>query len=101
MGRTKPLSNNGTPYLKLYSNNHSWEDGWINKDKNVVGTYVHGIMDSAGFREDFLNNLRIKKGLKPKRSKKTRLFRFKEYDRLADYFEIYCDIKKIFHLIGI
>ncbi len=86
MGRTKPIYSEGSPYLKLRYNNKHWIDGWISDNGKIMGTYVHGIMDASGFREDLLNKIRKSKGIPQKRSRNTKLFRFKEYDRLADSF---------------
>ena len=99
MGRTMPLKKKGMPLLRLRYKNEVWEDGWINEEGNVMGTYVHGIMDATGFREDLLNRIRAKKGLRKRRSNKTRSVRFKEYDRLASHFERYLDVEKIIQII--
>ncbi len=99
MGRTIPKTERGMPFLRLSLDGEFWEDGWINEKGNIMGTYLHGIMDSDGFREDFLNRLRLKKGLKPKKTRLKASFRFKEYDRLAQHFEKYCDIQKIIQII--
>ncbi|RLB11243.1 MAG: cobyric acid synthase CobQ [Deltaproteobacteria bacterium] len=100
MGRTVPKIEKGMPYLRLSADGSSWEDGWINEKRNVIGTYLHGIMDSDEFREDFLNMLRSKKGLKPKKAKQKLSYRFKEYDRLAFCFERHCDIERLIQIIN-
>ncbi|MEK5442451.1 MULTISPECIES: cobyric acid synthase [unclassified Fredinandcohnia] len=41
-----------------------WE-GTITKDKQIIGTYFHGIFHNDLFREVFLNEIRVKKGLEP------------------------------------
>lgn len=99
MGRTSPIKDEGMPYARLVFNNYAWEDGWVSKDGKIIGTYVHGIMDSPGFREDFLNKIRLKKGLKLKRARRTKSYRFREYDKLASYFERYCNMEKIINLV--
>ena len=97
MGHSRILEEIGKPMLKIHSpgKRDAWEDGWSLKDWQVCGTYVHGIMDSPGFRGDFLNRLRRAKGLKERRPKQGRLARFHQYDRLADHFETHCDVEKI------
>jgi len=97
MGRTEAIEEKGMPFSKLRSDGESWFDGWILG--NVMGTYVHGIMDSAGIREDILNRIRLKKGLKPKKRRINRMLRFREYERLADIFEKYCNMRKILEII--
>ena len=40
-------------------------DKKILANKNILGTYVHGIFDNDKFRRDFLNIIRKKKNLPP------------------------------------
>lgn len=40
-------------------------EGTITKDKQIIGTYFHGIFHNDVFREVFLNEIRVKKGLEP------------------------------------
>lgn len=40
-------------------------DGCISDDGNVSGTYVHGLFDANGFRREFLNRLRVRRGWEP------------------------------------
>jgi adenosylcobyric acid synthase len=37
-------------------------DGARSNDGRVLGTYIHGLFDAPGFRRDFLNMARLKKG---------------------------------------
>jgi adenosylcobyric acid synthase len=99
MGQTKILNNSGSPFLRLREENgHEWfMDGCYLKDEEIAGTYLHGVLDSSGFRGEFLNNIRRKKRIKERKAGKGRVTRFREYDRLADHFEKYCDVEKIFH----
>jgi adenosylcobyric acid synthase len=97
MGLTKIIDDREMPFLKLKEEggNEHWVDGCYLKERDIAGTYVHGILDSPGFRGDLLNRLRRKKAIKEKRPGKGRAARFREYDRLADHFEKYCDVEKI------
>jgi adenosylcobyric acid synthase len=101
MGRTRPLKRVGSAYLRLHlpGERITWEDGWVSEDGCILGTYVHGILDSPGFRGDFLNRIRAEKGLKQRRPRQGRIARFREYDRLADHFEAHCDIERIISLL--
>jgi adenosylcobyric acid synthase len=101
MGQSKASGRSGEPFLRirLPGNKSTWDDGWITKGGQIAGTYVHGILDSPGFRGEFLNALRRAKGLKSKGPKQGRLGRFHQYDRLADHFEAHCDVEKILSLI--
>ncbi|MBW2615049.1 MAG: cobyric acid synthase [Deltaproteobacteria bacterium] len=97
MGRSRHTGLDGEPFLKIHppGDKNAWADGWVLDSGRVAGTYVHGILDSPGFRGEFLNTLRRKKGLKERTSRQGRLARFHQYDRLADHFEAHCDVEKI------
>lgn len=43
----------------------SGSDGVITEDRNIIGTYFHGIFHNDRFRAAFLNEIRSKKGLEP------------------------------------
>ncbi|MBN1905877.1 MAG: cobyric acid synthase [Deltaproteobacteria bacterium] len=103
MGKTEIINNSGIPFLKLKQEkgNEGFVDGCYLRDAEIAGTYLHGILDSPGFRGDFLNRLRSKKGIKEKRAGKGRVARFREYDRLADHFEKYCDVEKIISALSL
>lgn len=52
---------------------------------NILGTYVHGIFDNDSFRRQFLNAVRINKGLPPIHgTRNLRAERQKNYERLAN-----------------
>ena len=97
MGLTGNTGRGGEPFLKIHAagDRKSWTDGWVVSEGRIAGTYVHGILDSPGFRGEFLNTLRKKKGMKERTSRQGRLARFHQYDRLADHFEAHCDVEKI------
>ncbi len=97
MGQTKALSRSGEPFLRIHlpGDKSTWDDGWTIKRGQIAGTYVHGILDTPGFRGEFLNSIRKAKGLKSRVPRQGRLSRFHQYDRLADHFEQYCDVGKI------
>ncbi|MBR3050435.1 MAG: cobyric acid synthase [Selenomonadaceae bacterium] len=54
-------------------------------NKNVFGTYVHGIFDNDDFRRKFLNAVRRKKNLPPlEATRNVQAEKQKNYDRLAN-----------------
>jgi adenosylcobyric acid synthase len=97
MGQTHILSGTGEPFLRIHlpGKKKSWLDGWSVEGGKVSGTYVHGILDSPGFRADVLNRLRRTKGLRDRKPRPGRHARFHQYNRLADHFEAHCDMDKI------
>ena len=76
-------------------------DGAINSSGNVMGTYIHGILDGVEFREYIVNSLRIKKGMEPKKSKIYESLREKELDKLADIVRESIDMQAIYKILGI
>lgn len=97
MGKSDVLRQIGTPFLRIHEpgKQTSWLEGWSVGDGRVCGTYVHGILDSPGFRSELLNDIRRCKGLKTLAPNRRRLTRFDQYDRLADHFEAHCDVERI------
>lgn len=73
-------------------------DGSISEDGRVWGTYIHGIFDSDKFRRDFLNRIRIKKGLQPV-SKITVFNVDKELDKLAKLLRENIDVKLLYKIM--
>lgn len=66
MGRTTRLA--GHPFANLAAEDGVWrKDGAVSGDGRVIGTYLHGLFDSAQFRQGFLNRVRVAHGL-PKRT---------------------------------
>jgi len=49
------------PFIKLKNS----QDGVITENKQLIGTYFHGIFHNDSFREIVLNEIRMKKGLEP------------------------------------
>ena len=71
-------------------------DGALRDDGQVFGTYLHGVFDHDGFRRQFLNVLRHKKGLELLPIQRNlRREKEKAYDRLADTVQQALDMKKL------
>lgn len=101
MGRSRGIQGTGEPFLRVHGRGEkeSRLEGWSLDRGRIAGTYLHGILDSPGFRGEFLNGLRKAKGLKPRPPVKGRGARFKHYDLLADHFEAHCDVERIIRAI--
>lgn len=97
MGRTEAIKDKGRPFARIHEPGMSnkWEEGWVNESGHILGTYIHGVLDSPSFRGWLLNQIREWKGLKPRKPRAGRLSRFREYDKLADHFQRYCDVERI------
>lgn len=96
--------NKAKPLFKIYENNgdrSSSCDGANNVAGNIMGTYIHGIFDGVEFREYMINTLRVKKEMKPKKSKVYENLREKELDKLADIVRDSLDMDAIYKTIGI
>ncbi|MCF8061490.1 MAG: cobyric acid synthase [Deltaproteobacteria bacterium] len=102
MGRTEPAGPGARPLLRVHRPGSavSWDDGLVLDDGRVLGSYVHGVLDAPGFRGELLNTMRREKGLRERASRKGRLARFHQYDRLAEHFERCCDVDRILSLMS-
>lgn len=70
--------------------------------ENIFGTYIHGIFDNEEFTRKFLNNIRVKKGLKPLDEKFSfSEFKEREYDRLAKLLRDSLDIDEIYRIMDL
>ncbi len=104
MGETK-LLNGLSPFLRIIERSGkdiSMVDGAVSNNGNVIGTYVHGILDNDEFRLGLINYLRKNKGISPllrdelitaKREKE------EQYDRLADLIRKHIKMDMIYGVI--
>ena len=96
---------NAKPLFEIYERSgeirYHTLDGAINEGGNIMGTYIHGILDGVEFREYIVNTLRIKKAMEPKKSKTYESLREKEIDKLADIVRESLDMDAIYKIMGI
>jgi adenosylcobyric acid synthase len=102
MGETELL--NGTlPFLKIIKRSDKKvcvDDGAISNDRNVIGTYVHGIFDNDEFRLELINCLRRKKALSPIQPEDlSKVDKERQYDKLADLFKKHINMDLIYGMI--
>jgi adenosylcobyric acid synthase len=77
-------------------------DGAISDDGRIIGTYLHGLFDSAEAAAALLSHLRRVCGRKQIREPViSKLSRERRYDELAAHFRRHIDLGTIYHLIGI
>ncbi|MEH7119566.1 cobyric acid synthase [Neobacillus vireti] len=69
----------------LIFTNKEW-DGCQSSDESIIGTYFHGIFHNDEFREEFLNQIRHKKGLDSIYNRPSfNQLREEAFDRLAEH----------------
>lgn len=98
MGTTK-LGLNATPFSTIWMTNgqaEQREDGAVNSDGSVIGTYLHGIFDNPYWTRHLLNKIRIAKGLAPLVNTNISISEYKDqqYEKLAQLFEDNVDMEK-------
>ena len=94
----------GQPFITVFERGGkeaSAQDGMINEDCTVFGTYIHGIFDSSGFARSFLNLVRERKGMAPLENTAADYWDYKEkqYDKLADIVKDSLDMEKLYEIL--
>ncbi|MGG2469288.1 cobyric acid synthase [Paraclostridium bifermentans] len=102
MGETDIKGKSLLTITKKLEDNVSYQEGCINEEGNVVGTYIHGIFDDASFTREILNSIRKSKGLEENQISITSFeeFKNKEYDKLAKILRECLDMEKIYEIIN-
>ena len=94
MGNTT-LHDGAQPFLQLDDHQDGcWQD-------DVYGTYLHGIFDSDGFRQQLLQMLYRKKGIQPEQHSRLswQAYREQQYDKLADAVRQSLDLSTIYQIL--
>ncbi|MBI3600178.1 MAG: cobyric acid synthase [Nitrospinae bacterium] len=72
-------------------------DGLKTQNGNIWGTYIHGIFENDIFRRNFIDSIRIRKGLQPLSA--TQVFRpDMEYDKLAEIVRNNMNMDEVYRL---
>jgi len=95
-GKSHPLANLNPVIIS----NEQKPLGYGLKNRNIWGTYVHGIFDSDAFRRFWLDTLREHKGLAPLKHIQSHYDLEPALDRLADIVRQNLDLDKIYALVG-
>lgn len=76
-------------------------DGAVNKDRSVVGTYLHGIFDNTGFTRSYLNLVREHKGLSPINEVPIDYNDYKneQYDKLAQIVRENLNMEEVYNIV--
>jgi len=75
------------------------DDGAIDEDGLVIGTYLHGLFDNRNVRDALMQYLFEKKGLEYRPENITT--ENDAYEELANMVERNLDMKKIYEIIGV
>ena len=80
------------------------EEGALNAEGNVMGTYIHGLLANDAFRHGLLTKLAARKGLRLAADELLKNYeglRRKNWDRLADWAQNHLDMQVIDKITGI
>ncbi|MCV9878051.1 cobyric acid synthase [Brenneria izbisi] len=104
MGQARPGSQ-VEPFISLTGRNGQatrHEDGAINADGSVMGSYLHGLFDNAEFTRALLNSLRQRKGLPAFEGEVIDYARHKQqqFDILAAAMREHIDIAAIYQFMA-
>ena len=104
MGETE-ISDQVSPFSRIVLQNGeetSRYDGAVSLDKRIQGTYLHGVFDNSQWTRDYLNQIRLEKGLEPITDQAIDLKEFKDlqYDKLAAVIRDAVDMKKIYQIMN-
>ncbi len=73
------------------------QDGAVTKDGRIMGTYLHGIFQTPGFRAAFLNRLRRQKGLPERPAAEAD----DPFDKLAAHLAAHVDLERLLDICGV
>lgn len=106
MGVTREVHEEAKAFVEIYDclgNSDSRVEGYRNENKNVYGTYIHGIFDSLEFTNKILNNIRKDKSIEVCENKEYATFnelKEREYTKLSNILRDSLDMEKIYRIIN-
>ena len=98
------ISLSSSPVSRRETGEAEMMDGAISPDGRVWGTYIHGVFDQPGFRRQWLNRVRSRKGLlplDPEISEAVSQRLVSALDRWADHLESHVDVNPISSALGL
>lgn len=87
-------------FSRVRAGGHNWADGAGTADGALVGTYLHGIFHNDTFRTQWLNRLRLNKGLSPQAIQLTDQVKSLAYDRWADHLRAHLNWDSLYQWLG-
>lgn len=106
MGRSQPIRD-VSPLAEVLSLDGAIlrREGSVTDDKQIVGTYLHGILDNPGFRDQWLNRVRQTVGMEPRERTTEPMsmqdLREEAYDRLATMVRGHLQLDVIYQAMGL
>lgn len=97
MGQTEP-----TEHAEIQKENGRMAGAVISgRNKNVYGTYIHGIFDKGEIAAAVIQALAAKKGIRIENGifEDYQSFKEKQYDQLADTLRAYLDMEKVYGML--
>jgi len=104
MGQTE-LEKDALPLIKIIKrnglNHYDSDDGTVNKERTVFGTYMHGIFDNSHFTRELLNRIRVARGQEEFNENIEDYYEYKEgqYDKLANVVREHIDMDAIHRMM--
>lgn len=99
------LNKHAMPFATVYSQSEESQrfDGAMNDDGRVQGTYVHGVFDNLLWTRQYLNAIRLEKGLAPILNVGETVSEYKnrEYNKLAQVLRDHLDMTALSQFISI
>ena len=73
----------------------------VSDDKNVYGSYVHGLFDTGEIANTILQTLAQRKGITIEEGsfEDYQSFKEKQYDKLADTLRMYMDMEEVYGML--
>ncbi len=87
---------------EIHMGNDDKKEAVVSSDNNIYGTYIHGIFDKGEIAKMVIESLCKPKGNKGEVSKimDYRLYKEKQYDKMADILRQHLNMKEIYELLG-
>ena len=80
-------------------------DGLISADGRIWGTYIHGIFDNDGFRQEFIGRIKLAKGISVSSEAHVSLsfqeFKETQYNRLAELVRNNIEMEAFYRIAGL
>ncbi|HDM36480.1 MAG TPA: cobyric acid synthase [Candidatus Syntrophoarchaeum butanivorans] len=75
--------------------------GHVNREGNVIGTYIHGVFDETSFRGSVLDHLFEIKGALPSEHPDLNRFREEGFKKLAEVMRKHLDLDRVLEILGV